>query len=666
MVLAKSTKSERRRSLNNLPEGLFDSFSETIDRVRNQGASPAKHSMGVLLWVFAAERPMSVEELQHALAVKEGDETFDTDNILTVNKILGWCLGLIVVDQQTKSVRLVHYTLKEYFDSVQHTLFPNAHMHLEKICITYLLFPEFDIREILSSRYCGQALTLRRRFPLLEYAGLYWVKHAEKHASTDIIHLESRLLAKPSTHCAIQAYIWNSGALGRIFEGGNGIHLSVYFRIKRLIEAATRIENSAHGGLLIHIILNHDQTKTNYWSSSAENLSSSPTGTWMTSAECLSTVIRHPGIDFAAVDLEGQTCLHLAIIQHRHDLAQILLDDARIDQNKLNNDGDSPLHLALKEFIILDFPSKSDRIGTKIYHVTADTRNDLANEKLIERLLEIESTDVMCPDRTGASAIHLLFLRSPTTRRKLLPAFLRHPRFDISRDIGCPDLLTAAIATQDSVATEFILKLSQSLVEKHSKVNPLLKDIIGYPNALYAAICMGNEAMVRLLVDRGANIKQGKNAIYMAAYMGNEAIVRLLLDRRADINAEDGEFGNALEAAVYEDNEVMVRLLLDCGADVNAQGGLYGNALQAAVCEGNEVMVQLLLDRGADVNARGGELLQTAVAEGNEVMVQLLLDRGADINAKDGRYGSALHMAVDMGNEAMVRLLLDSGVDNGA
>jgi hypothetical protein len=40
-------------------------------------------------------------------------------------------------------------------------------------------------------------------------------------------------------------------------------------------------------------------------------------------------------------------------------------------------------------------------------------------------------------------------------------------------------------------------------------------------------------------------------------------------------------------------SEVLVRLLLDRGADINAQGGFYGNALQAAAFSGSAVVCLL-------------------------------------------------------------------------
>jgi ankyrin repeat protein len=54
--------------------------------------------------------------------------------------------------------------------------------------------------------------------------------------------------------------------------------------------------------------------------------------------------------------------------------------------------------------------------------------------------------------------------------------------------------------------------------------------------------------------------------------------------------------GNALQAASEGGDEQIVKLLLDQGADVNAQGGCYGNALQAASARGHEQIIKLLLD----------------------------------------------------------------------
>ncbi|EXU98136.1 ankyrin repeat protein, partial [Metarhizium robertsii] len=91
-------------------------------------------------------------------------------------------------------------------------------------------------------------------------------------------------------------------------------------------------------------------------------------------------------------------------------------------------------------------------------------------------------------------------------------------------------------------------------------------------------------------------------------------------------------YGNALQAASFRGHLEIVKLLLDKGADVNAQGGLYGTTLHAASSGGHLEIVQLLLDKGADVNAQGGEYgtaLQGASSRGHLEIVQLLQGRGA-------------------------------------
>jgi ankyrin repeat protein len=93
------------------------------------------------------------------------------------------------------------------------------------------------------------------------------------------------------------------------------------------------------------------------------------------------------------------------------------------------------------------------------------------------------------------------------------------------------------------------------------------------------------------------------------ASLGALQLTDLLITNGANINERPpaGRFGNALQAAAWSGNESIVRLLLDRGADINAQGGRCGNALQAAAYRGYESIAQLLLDRGADINAQGGE-----------------------------------------------------------
>ncbi|KAJ5665326.1 NACHT nucleoside triphosphatase [Penicillium maclennaniae] len=136
-------------------------------------------------------------------------------------------------------------------------------------------------------------------------------------------------------------------------------------------------------------------------------------------------------------------------------------------------------------------------------------------------------------------------------------------------------------------------KVVQMLLDRGADVNAHGGD---YGNALQAASIDGHKNVVQMLLDRGADVNAHggdyANALQAASYGGHE---------------KGGYYGNALQVASIYGYEKVVKVLLDRGADVNAQGGYYGNALQAASIHGHEKVVQVLLDRGADVNAESGE-----------------------------------------------------------
>ncbi|KIX01363.1 uncharacterized protein Z518_09088 [Rhinocladiella mackenziei CBS 650.93] len=127
------------------------------------------------------------------------------------------------------------------------------------------------------------------------------------------------------------------------------------------------------------------------------------------------------------------------------------------------------------------------------------------------------------------------------------------------------------------------------------------------------------------------------------------------------INEPVEYFGNALQAASSRGHPEVVKMLLDRGADVNAEGGGFDNALQVASVEGHSEVVEMLLDRGADMNAQGGHYgnaLQAASFDGHSEVVQMLLDRGADVNIQGGKYGTALLAASRYGHEKIEHILL--------
>ncbi|OHF02036.1 hypothetical protein CORC01_02615 [Colletotrichum orchidophilum] len=135
---------------------------------------------------------------------------------------------------------------------------------------------------------------------------------------------------------------------------------------------------------------------------------------------------------------------------------------------------------------------------------------------------------------------------------------------------------------------------------------PLLADMAR--TALHRAVCSGNESMVRLLLERGADVAKqdgnGSTALHLAAESGSGELLQLLLEKSADPNATDYLGRTALFAAVLGENETTTELLLkSLTIDVNAKDSMGNVALHMAVECGSEPLALLLLAHGADINA---------------------------------------------------------------
>ena len=86
-----------------------------------------------------------------------GESQIDEDNLLQVEDMVSVCAGLVTVDEESKIIRLVHYTTQEYFERTQKDWFPNAESDITIICITYLSFHVFE------NGYCQTSDELENR-----------------------------------------------------------------------------------------------------------------------------------------------------------------------------------------------------------------------------------------------------------------------------------------------------------------------------------------------------------------------------------------------------------------------------------------------------------------------------------------------------------------------
>jgi hypothetical protein len=121
-----------RRALGNLPVELNETYDEAMKRIQGQEWRKVKRAEQILSWISYAVRPLTVEEIQCALAIEPDDTDLDEEALPDEDLLTTVCAGLVTIDRESNAVRLVHYTAQEYLERTRLNLFPAARMEIAK------------------------------------------------------------------------------------------------------------------------------------------------------------------------------------------------------------------------------------------------------------------------------------------------------------------------------------------------------------------------------------------------------------------------------------------------------------------------------------------------------------------------------------------------------
>ena len=590
MVLGMSTKSKRRKALETLPDNLYGSFQGIISRIREYAeACQDELGMQVLMWLHFAHRPLKLVELQHALAVENGDTEFDAENMPTRKVLFDLCLGLAVVDEETLTVRFMHYTLEEYFRKHNQVEFPNGCSSIAKTCLTYLNFGKLR-------QHCTDYKSLNNhldKYAFLNYAALYWGTYVKQQSDHDLTKLTEKIVDHESERppSAIQA-LYKHLSWGCLSKKFSGIHAAAYFGLSTTMQYLCEMERC-------NIELQDESDRTPLsWAAEYGHVS------------IVEMLIKRGDVNINSRDKEyGQTPLSWAAKKGHEAVVRMLTERDDVDINaKDDMYGQTPLiwaaqngHEAIVRLLIekddIDISVKN-KCGQSLLAAAAENGHDAVVHFLMRR----DDIDINAKDNNGRTPLTMAAEKGHEAVIRLLIEIAVGDCINAQDNNGQTPLSWAAKNGQEHVVRLLIAR---------SDVNINAKDNEGRTPLSWAAE-NGHNSVVRQLIEGGdidINAKDNlrQTPLLWAAKNAHEAVVRLLIEKNVNINVKD-EYGyTPLTWAAMNGHQAVVRLLIERDdVDINAEDSHANTPVRWAVMNGHEAVVRLLNDR-REVLARDSE-----------------------------------------------------------
>ncbi|OCK74412.1 purine and uridine phosphorylase, partial [Lepidopterella palustris CBS 459.81] len=244
-VLDERSIRDREEALNTLPPNLEEAFGITIERIQRQPQAWAQQATKILIWINLAERPLSIDELLEACAIREDDHNLDTRGFPSRGTFLDCCLGLAVIEKETSTVRLVHFTLQEYFktkDQILAQKIQEGHDAIARACLTYLMFRSVTTNtspQALLDSNRSEAETRTPSYFLLDYAACQWGHHVRKSSCLQRSTIDATL---KYLHMDLQGRMRSHSLLCRNLNIAHQdvrsfsiVHISAYFGIHQIL-----------------------------------------------------------------------------------------------------------------------------------------------------------------------------------------------------------------------------------------------------------------------------------------------------------------------------------------------------------------------------------------------------------------------------------------------
>jgi ankyrin repeat protein len=484
----KKSRREVRKALEKLPKELDDTYEEAMQRIESQDEDDVKLAEGVLSWISFALRPLTIGELQHALAVEPEDTDIDEEALADEDILISVCAGLVTIDQESNIIRLVHYTTQEYFERIRAARFPDAQASIAMTCLVYMSF------NVFAESYCenDEEMWIRvHQYPFLRYAAQHWGDHARGDLEEVIEELALKFLRNntkviSSNQIRTLQGPWFLGYPRNPPGSVTGLHTAAAAQYPLLRYTAQHWGDHARGDLeevIEEPALKSLRNNTKVMSSDQVRTLQEP---WL-----LLYPERPPG---------SVTGLHIAAAAGLKKIVQLLLGREGVKPNSEDTDGRAPLSWAVEN----------------------------GQEAVVQLILEHEGVDSNSKDNSGRTPLSWAAVKGHSAVVRLL---LERGGVDANTKdgYGWAPLSLAAREGYEAVVRQL---LENEGVDANSKDN-------GGRTPLSLAAMKGHVAVVRRLlehesVDVNSKDNSGHTALWWAAKRGSDAVVRLLTPLTSD------------------------------------------------------------------------------------------------------------------------------------
>jgi ankyrin repeat protein len=382
-IARKHTRVAVRQALEHLPKELSDSYKDVMERIWSQNEEDRELAKQVLGWISYARRPLTVTELQHAVAFEGETTDIDDGALIDVVDIVYVCSGLVTVVEGSNVIRFVHYTAQEYLEQVRNTRLPNMSIGVALKCIKYLAATKERDR-----KYKLEDWVFRSNEPLLPYAAQYWCVHARFHElqlQYEILNLfsdESRLTSAMIMFSRLQRVAIHHLSPREVRPLTAAVFFSLEATVKcLLVDGADVQHRNANGVTALHY------------------------AAICGPAEIIRMLLTN-GALISARDSMGCTALHHAAGSGKTKVVEeLLVYGAKVDA--LDRYGIPPLHFAANAGYTVEVqillkngadPNDKDSLGRTALHRSSNSR---VTEILLDYGAEVDAVD-----ENGQTALH--------------------------------------------------------------------------------------------------------------------------------------------------------------------------------------------------------------------------------------------------------------------